>query len=189
MSELDANRRGAALPRARAGEHRRAGRGVRGDRGRGGPRRSTCSRPRSPGAASSCGGSPAASRSPPTPTPTMPRAACSPSPRTPPLTQAQAETLAIVAYLQPVSRPEIARIRGVASESAVADADRAGPDRGGGPVALRSGHLPHDAALRAPLRSLGARPAPRPGALRPDARGRAQSFASASCEAGEQRSA
>jgi segregation and condensation protein B len=40
-------------------------------------------------------------------------------PRTPPLTQAQAETLAIVAYLQPVSRPEIARIRGVNSESAV----------------------------------------------------------------------
>ena len=40
-------------------------------------------------------------------------------PRTPPLTQAQAETLAIVAYLQPVSRPEIARIRGVSSESAV----------------------------------------------------------------------
>jgi segregation and condensation protein B len=40
-------------------------------------------------------------------------------PRTPPLTQAQAETLAIVAYLQPVSRPEIARIRGVTSESAV----------------------------------------------------------------------
>jgi segregation and condensation protein B len=41
-------------------------------------------------------------------------------PRTPPLTQAQAEVLAIVAYLQPVSRPEIARIRGVASDSAVA---------------------------------------------------------------------
>src|SRR5918998_1920362 len=40
-------------------------------------------------------------------------------PRTPPLTQAQAECLAITAYLQPVSRPEIARIRGVASESAV----------------------------------------------------------------------
>jgi segregation and condensation protein B len=40
-------------------------------------------------------------------------------PRTPPLTQAQAECLAIVGYLQPVSRPEIARIRGVASESAV----------------------------------------------------------------------
>jgi segregation and condensation protein B len=41
-------------------------------------------------------------------------------PRTPPLTQAQAEVLAIVAYLQPVSRPEVARIRGVASDSAVA---------------------------------------------------------------------
>ena len=41
-------------------------------------------------------------------------------PRTPPLGQAQAECLAIVAYLQPVSRPEIARIRGVSSESAVA---------------------------------------------------------------------
>ncbi|MFL5900557.1 MAG: SMC-Scp complex subunit ScpB [Solirubrobacterales bacterium] len=40
-------------------------------------------------------------------------------PRTPPLTQAQAETLAIVAYLQPVTRPEVARIRGVTSESAV----------------------------------------------------------------------
>jgi len=41
-------------------------------------------------------------------------------PRTPALTPAQAETLAIVGYLQPVSRPEIARIRGVSSESAVA---------------------------------------------------------------------
>jgi segregation and condensation protein B len=40
-------------------------------------------------------------------------------PKTPPLTPAQAETLAIVAYLQPVSRPEIGRIRGVNSESAV----------------------------------------------------------------------
>jgi len=41
-------------------------------------------------------------------------------PRTPPLTSAQAETMAIVAYLQPVSRPEIARIRGVSAESATA---------------------------------------------------------------------
>jgi len=39
-------------------------------------------------------------------------------PRTPPLTPAQSETLAIVAYLQPVSRPEITRIRGVAADSA-----------------------------------------------------------------------
>jgi segregation and condensation protein B len=41
-------------------------------------------------------------------------------PRTASLTPAQAETLSIVAYLQPVSRPEVARIRGVASESATA---------------------------------------------------------------------
>ncbi|MGB0873046.1 MAG: SMC-Scp complex subunit ScpB [Solirubrobacterales bacterium] len=40
-------------------------------------------------------------------------------PRTPPLTQAQAECMAIIAYLQPVSRPEVARIRGVSSESAL----------------------------------------------------------------------
>jgi len=39
-------------------------------------------------------------------------------PRTPPLTPAQAEALAIIAYLQPVSRPEMARIRGVSSDSA-----------------------------------------------------------------------
>jgi segregation and condensation protein B len=41
-------------------------------------------------------------------------------PRSAALTPAQAETLAIVAYLQPVSRPELARIRGIASESATA---------------------------------------------------------------------
>ena len=41
-------------------------------------------------------------------------------PRTASLTQAQAECLAVVAYLQPVSRPEITRVRGVASESAIA---------------------------------------------------------------------
>jgi segregation and condensation protein B len=41
-------------------------------------------------------------------------------PRTPPLTPAQAETLAIVAYLQPASRPEITRIRGVSADSATA---------------------------------------------------------------------
>jgi len=41
-------------------------------------------------------------------------------PRTPPLTPAQSETLAIVAYLRPVSRPEITRIRGVSADSATA---------------------------------------------------------------------
>ena len=41
-------------------------------------------------------------------------------PRTAALTPAQAETLAIVAYLQPISRPEITRIRGVSADSATA---------------------------------------------------------------------
>ena len=41
-------------------------------------------------------------------------------PRIPALTPAQAETLAIVAYLQPISRPEITRIRGVSADSAAA---------------------------------------------------------------------
>jgi len=41
-------------------------------------------------------------------------------PRVSTLTPAQAETLAIVAYLQPVSRPEITRVRGVSADSASA---------------------------------------------------------------------
>jgi len=41
-------------------------------------------------------------------------------PRASALSPAQAETLAIVAYLQPVSRPEITRIRGVSADSATA---------------------------------------------------------------------
>jgi segregation and condensation protein B len=39
-------------------------------------------------------------------------------PRVATLSPAQAETLAIVAYLQPISRPEITRIRGVSADSA-----------------------------------------------------------------------
>lgn len=41
-------------------------------------------------------------------------------PRLATLTPAQAETLAIVAYMQPVSRPEMTRIRGVNADSAAA---------------------------------------------------------------------
>lgn len=41
-------------------------------------------------------------------------------PRLATLTPAQAETLAIVAYLQPISRPEMTRIRGVSADSAAA---------------------------------------------------------------------
>ena len=56
------------------------------------------------------------------------------------LSQAALETLAVVAYLGPVSRPEIARIRGVAADSAVAGlverglVAEAGREGGGGAV-------------------------------------------------------
>ena len=92
-------------------------------------------------------------------------------PRTPPLSQAQAECLAVVAYLQPVSRPEVARIRGVASESRGRHAARARPGRGVWTLPLRRRALPHDGALRAAVRALRTRPAPEPRTLRPLSRG------------------
>jgi segregation and condensation protein B len=60
------------------------------------------------------------------------------------LTPAQAETLAIVAYLQPISRPEITRIRGVSADSAAATLlDRGLIEEGGrsqfGAVLYRTG--------------------------------------------------
>ena len=92
-------------------------------------------------------------------------------PRTPPLTPAQAETLAIVAYLQPVSRPEVdadpRRQRGLGGGHAA----RPGPGRGGGPLDLRRGPVPDDAAVPQALRPrLAGRPA-RPRGVGPDARG------------------
>jgi segregation and condensation protein B len=60
------------------------------------------------------------------------------------LSQAALETLAIAAYLGPVTRPEVARIRGVASDSAVAGlVDRgliaeAGRDGEGGAIRYRT---------------------------------------------------
>ncbi len=47
-------------------------------------------------------------------------------PRTPPLSQAQAECLAVTAYLRRVSRPEIARIRGVNSDSPMSTLEERG---------------------------------------------------------------
>jgi segregation and condensation protein B len=60
------------------------------------------------------------------------------------LSQAALETLAVVAYLGPVSRPEVARIRGVAADSAVAGLvergliAEAGRDKEGGAVRYRT---------------------------------------------------
>src|SRR5262245_64888383 len=56
------------------------------------------------------------------------------------LSQAALETLAIIAYLGPCSRPDIARIRGVAADSAVANlverglVAEAGQESGGGAI-------------------------------------------------------
>ena len=88
------------------------------------------------------------------------------------LSQAALETLAIIAYLAPVSRPEIARIRGVASDSAVAGPARARPDRGGRarPRRRAARRLPHDHRLRADVRPGGRRGAAGALAVRADRR-------------------
>jgi segregation and condensation protein B len=60
------------------------------------------------------------------------------------LSQAALETLAIVAYLGPCTRPEVARLRGVAADSAVASLvergliAEAGREAGGGAVRYRT---------------------------------------------------
>ena len=70
------------------------------------------------------------------------------------LSQAALETLAIVAYLGPCSRPDIARIRGVAADSAVAGlVERGLIAEAGRDDAARRHPLPDDAALRARLRA------------------------------------
>ena len=63
------------------------------------------------------------------------------------LSQAALETLAIVAYLGPCSRPDIARIRGVAADSGVANlverglVAEAGREAGGGAIRYRTTSL------------------------------------------------
>lgn len=60
------------------------------------------------------------------------------------LSQAALETLAIIAYLGPCSRPDIARIRGVAADSGVANlverglVTEAGREAGGGAIRYRT---------------------------------------------------
>ncbi len=60
------------------------------------------------------------------------------------LSQAALETLAIIAYLGPCSRPDIARIRGVAADSAVANlverglVAESGREAGGGAIRYRT---------------------------------------------------
>ena len=95
-------------------------------------------------------------------------------PRTPPLTQAQAETLAIVAYLQPVSRPEVARIRGVSSESAVQTLAERGLIEESGRSRFGAAIFKTSELFERLFGLSGPRPAARPLALRPDPGGRAR---------------
>ncbi len=95
-------------------------------------------------------------------------------PRTPPLTQAQAETLAIVAYLQPVTRPEVARIRGVTSESAVQSLAERGLIEESGRSQFGAAIFKTTRTVRAALRPQRPRPAAGSLALRSQPRGRAR---------------
>ena len=82
------------------------------------------------------------------------------------LSQAALETVADRRLPRPVSRPEIARIRGVAADSAVASLlERASSPRRAGRAVRRRGALSRDAAVRArvrPREPRGAAPARRP---------------------------
>ncbi len=73
------------------------------------------------------------------------------------LTPAQAETLAIVAYLQPISRPEITRIRGVSADSAATTLLERGLIEESGRSPVRGRPLPHRHALSQAFRSALAR--------------------------------
>ena len=106
--------RGAAVPVARARSRRGPGRRPRGRATTRSPRRSPSSRPPTrPGRGHRAARARRRLHAGHRPDAEEAARRLLARPRTPPLTPAQAETLAIVAYLQPVSRPEIARIRGV----------------------------------------------------------------------------
>ena len=117
-----ADRRGVAVPVFRSAQPGRAGRRRRswrrrGARGAGGARRAVRAGSARDQAARARRRLDARQRPR---QPRTPRGACSADPRAATLSPAQAETLAIVAYLQPISRPEITRIRGVSADSASA---------------------------------------------------------------------
>ena len=108
-------------------------------------------------------------------------------PRTPPLTQAQAETLAIVAYLQPVSRPEVARIRGVSSESAVQGLAERGLIEEAGRSQFGAAIFKTSELFERLFGLSGLDQLPDPVALRPQPRGRPRAARAPAQRPGEQR--
>ncbi len=84
------------------------------------------------------------------------------------LSPALLETLAVVAYLQPTTRAEVAQIRGVSSEWALTSARRARSRRGARPRrhAWCADPLRHERALSAALRAAQPRRSRRPRVVR-----------------------
>ena len=78
------------------------------------------------------------------------------------LTPAQAETLAIVAYLQPISRPEITRIRGVSADSAAATLLERGLIGQGRPLPVWRRSVPRRHPVPEAVRGADARSCPMP---------------------------
>ena len=150
-----ARRRLAAALRRRARGGRRRGRRARRDRARA---RSASATARA-GAGSCSSASRAATRSAPSREAAEACGRLFERPVERGLSQAALETLAVVAYLGPVSRPEIARIRGVAADSTVASLVERGlvAEAGRESAPGRRRPLPRDAALRARLRARHAR--------------------------------
>ena len=108
-------------------------------------------------------------------------------PRTPPLSQAQAECLAIVAYLQPVSRPEIARIRGVNSDSPVSTLEERGLIEEKGRTQFGAILYRTTRAVREAVRARVAEGAARHQDASSRAPRTSRSCATSCCKAGEQR--
>ena len=159
MSELARIARGAAVPVARARAARPTwprprGRGRRGRRGARGAARGIRARASAASCCASVAGGWTLVSAPDAEEAARRLLA---KPRTPPLTPAQAETLAIVAYLQPVSRPEITRIRGVSADSAAGTLLERGLIEESGRSQFGAVALPHDAAVPEALRPRVAR--------------------------------
>ena len=151
--------RGAAVRRRRAADGARArGRG-RGRRGASRARSTSWSAVSPSAARASCSTAPAAATGLRAAPGRTGRGASRLQARAPErgLSPAALEALAVVAYLQPIGRPEIARIRGVSLGCRRRGPARAGADRGGRPRrrARHARAVPHDDDLRAHLRARG----------------------------------
>ena len=136
--------------------------------------------------ASCCARSPAAARSPPTRRPTTPCGGCC---RSRARRRSRRRRPSASRSRPTCSRsrgPEIARIRGVNSDSAMSTLEERGLIEECGRIAVRRDPLPHDAAVREAVRPRGPRRAARPRAFEPSAEDE-QQLRDKLLQAGEQR--